>query len=542
MTHSKPGSHSAVATGQDTVLVVDDEPAVRTLYSRALRDAGFATLEAVDGIEAVEIVERHPVSLLLLDSTMPRLDGPGVIRAVRDRPETSTLPIILVTANAGLEDRVQGLAAGADDYLAKPVALDELEARVRAQLRSHAAWAEAFDREAAQRRAMTAALRRVGRDGTAEHVASSLVNELVPALGVDALAIASVRPDGAIVALAAAGAWAERFRPGLLLDSGPARRLLEETAEGPWVITRDPVSDASLPDGSVAAVFSLNGSNGPIGLLGVQLTPGATDRSGLARRLPLFIELADLSAVILGPAVEFDGARLQFRAALETVVASQAFQPHFQPIVSLADGAIVAYEALTRFDDRTPPDRRFAEAVRLGLGCELEAATVGVAIEASRALPSAAGLGLNVSPEFVLSGRLPAILADPGRQIVLEITEHAPIDDYPALQAALALIQPPVLVAVDDAGSGYASLRHIFALRPAFVKLDIGWVREIDRDPARQALVAGVVHFAREVGCQLIGEGIEAEAERTTLLRLGVQLGQGYLLGEPAPVVARQRD
>jgi EAL domain-containing protein (putative c-di-GMP-specific phosphodiesterase class I) len=67
------------------------------------------------------------------------------------------------------------------------------------------------------------------------------------------------------------------------------------------------------------------------------------------------------------------------------------------------------------------------------------------------------------------------------------------------------------------------------------VKLDLSWVRDIDADPARQALVAGLAHFAAETGCALIGEGIETEAERSTLLRLNVPLGQGYLFGRPAP-------
>jgi EAL domain-containing protein (putative c-di-GMP-specific phosphodiesterase class I) len=67
------------------------------------------------------------------------------------------------------------------------------------------------------------------------------------------------------------------------------------------------------------------------------------------------------------------------------------------------------------------------------------------------------------------------------------------------------------------------------------VKLDLSWVRGIEADGARQAMVAGLVHFATEVGCQIIGEGIETEAELATLFRLRVPLGQGYLLGRPLP-------
>jgi len=133
-----------LAVAGDPVLVVDDELAVRRLSVRALRDAGYETLEAADGLAAPELLERTPVALLLLDATMPRLDGAGVIRAVCANERTATLPIILVTAKADLEDRVRGLEAGADDYLAKPVRLVELVARMRAHLRSQAAWTKSI--------------------------------------------------------------------------------------------------------------------------------------------------------------------------------------------------------------------------------------------------------------------------------------------------------------------------------------------------------------------------------------------------------------
>ena len=93
-------------------------------------------------------------------------------------------------------------------------------------------------------------------------------------------------------------------------------------------------------------------------------------------------------------------------------------------------------------------------------------------------------------------------------------------------------------VAVDDAGAGFASLRHIIELRPRYVKLDLQLVRGIDGDPARQAMIAGMVYFARDTGCLLIAEGVQTAAERDTLLRLGVPFGQGFLFGHPAPASA----
>jgi EAL domain-containing protein (putative c-di-GMP-specific phosphodiesterase class I) len=121
---------------------------------------------------------------------------------------------------------------------------------------------------------------------------------------------------------------------------------------------------------------------------------------------------------------------------------------------------------------------------------------------------------------------------------VLELTEHDAVDDYGALRAALRDCEPAVRVSIDDAGAGFASLRHVVMLQPDFVKLDRCWVTGIDHDPTRQAMVAGLSHFARTTGCDLVAEGIELEEERRALSDLDVRFGQGFLLGRPAVVSA----
>ena len=103
----------------------------------------------------------------------------------------------------------------------------------------------------------------------------------------------------------------------------------------------------------------------------------------------------------------------------------------------------------------------------------------------------------------------------------------------------MAALGPNLQTAVDDAGAGFASLRHIVESRPHIVKIDRSLVAGIDTDPARQALLAGLRHFADSQGCSLIAEGIETETELATLVALGVRSGQGYLLGRPAPFPAR---
>src|SRR5207237_8547048 len=112
---------------------------------------------------------------------------------------------------------------------------------------------------------------------------------------------------------------------------------------------------------------------------------------------------------------------------------------------------------------------------------------------------------------------------------------HGRIDGYVELRDAVDRLGPRTRLSVADAGSGFASLRHVLALEPDFVKLDQTWIHDVHRDPARQALLAGLVYFASRTGCRLIAEGVETDDELATLRSLDVELGQGFLLGPPAP-------
>ena len=148
-------------------------------------------------------------------------------------------------------------------------------------------------------------------------------------------------------------------------------------------------------------------------------------------------------------------------------------------------------------------------------------------------------MSLNVSPALAICVTpLLDVVAGADRPVVLEVTEHAEIDDYSRLLGALDHVRSHAMLAVDDAGAGYAGLHHILELRPQYVKLDISLVRNVDSDPARQAMVAGMTRFAESVGCALIAEGIETENELTTLKLLKVEYGQGFFLAKPAPIGA----
>ncbi|MCW2696839.1 MAG: hypothetical protein JWR62_1924 [Modestobacter sp.] len=228
------------------------------------------------------------------------------------------------------------------------------------------------------------------------------------------------------------------------------------------------------------------------------------------------------------------------RARIQQVLDDGGPTMVFQPIVELATGRSVGAEALARFPvqpDRAP-EEWFADAVDVGLGVELELAAIRAAVAQLDALPAGTYLSVNAGPDTVVSPQLHQLLSSaPGNRLVVELTEHIAVADYAALTEALdALRCRGVRLAVDDAGSGFSSLRHILNLKPDIIKLDRALVEAIDTDPARRALAGSLLTFANEIGAQVIAEGIEKLREQTVLRRLGVRYGQGFHLGRPGPM------
>jgi len=233
------------------------------------------------------------------------------------------------------------------------------------------------------------------------------------------------------------------------------------------------------------------------------------------------------------------------RDRIADVVDRSGLEMVFQAIAHLGTGEVIGAEALARFapEPRRPPDVWFAEATAVGLGTPLELAAVRAAVRRLGDLPPSAYLAVNVSPDAAQSRELAEITrALPTRRLVLELTEHTGIADYGELAEALEPMRASgVRLSVDDAGAGFASLRHILNLCPDIIKLDIGLIRGIDADPARRALASALVGFAGEIDAVIVAEGIETELELATLCALGVTYGQGFHLARPGQLPLPER-
>ena len=324
----------------------------------------------------MEILRPTPVDVLVLDIGLPGMSGTDVVRALRQRSDTATLPILLMTGSGTDRSVIEGLEAGADDFLAKPVRLDELVARVRAHLRSRAAWSGIVEDELRVRANVVGALSRMALSSDPESAAEAVVGRARP-------------PHG------------ERVHRGAAADVGrspPAARDLQRCL---GCRTRWPGGGAAT-----SPVPSREGTRRGPGSTG-RIAPGPTmtARSGasawrLISGAPIYFDetlvgvAADRRSRVGGgehlprPPREVDGGgdrlrehpdgrgrlgagrspRDRGRGSAAPARCSQADEFHvvFQPIVDLETRAIVGYEALTRFSDGTPPDIRFADADETG--------------------------------------------------------------------------------------------------------------------------------------------------------------------------------
>jgi len=227
------------------------------------------------------------------------------------------------------------------------------------------------------------------------------------------------------------------------------------------------------------------------------------------------------------------------RRGIEDVLTRRALSVVMQPIIDLKTSQVAGCEALARFPGSPyrPPDVWFAEAERVGLGAELQLLALHAALHQLPDLPAHCYLAVNISPDIAVRAEVLRLLETvEARRVVIELTEHNQVTDYPTLISALDVIRARgTRLAIDDTGAGFAGFAHILKLAPDLLKLDRILTAGVDSDPARQALAGALVNFATATRSKVIAEGIESQAELDTLHCLGVHYGQGYLLGKPGP-------
>lgn len=231
--------------------------------------------------------------------------------------------------------------------------------------------------------------------------------------------------------------------------------------------------------------------------------------------------------------------------ALGSILAQGSLHSLFQPIICLSERRILGYEALSRDPSNSPlhsPVALFSVAGQAGRLSELEMACRESACRRFSEQKLPGKLFLNVSPESLMEtahqpGRTLQLLHDygiPPSQVVIELTEQTPTDDFDLLQTALHHYRNMGFsIALDDLGAGYSSLRLWSELRPDYVKIDRHFIDGIHQDALKREFVGSILQIAKASRAQVIAEGIELPEELAVLTEMGVDLVQGYLLCRP---------
>jgi EAL domain-containing protein (putative c-di-GMP-specific phosphodiesterase class I) len=209
----------------------------------------------------------------------------------------------------------------------------------------------------------------------------------------------------------------------------------------------------------------------------------------------------------------------------------------YQPIFDLRDGQVLGVEALARFDlePHRTPDRWFAEADDVGLGVELDMLAVRRATASMGLIPSGSFLSLNLTPCTLRSPLLlEALSASSPNDLVLEVAEALALQQLPELRASLPLIRTMGIRFAMDAMQWDANdVPNLLSLEPDLVKIEMGLCQNIHLDPTREDDARALVERAVAAGAVPVAVGLQARGEISTMLELGVSMGQGFFLALP---------
>ncbi|HEX6139554.1 MAG TPA: EAL domain-containing protein [Candidatus Limnocylindria bacterium] len=516
----------AVEQTSDSVVITDADGTIRYVNPAFERLSGWSREEAI-GVNP-RILRSGRQTDAFYRAFWRRLTRGSVWRgSLTNRRKDGALYEVQATISPlhGLDGAITGYVGVERDV----TAIRAAESALAAEFRERARVAEA--------------LGRLQPGPTAEATAAEICDELLALPGFDITTVFDFAGSTLAIPLAHGGPEGPQVATGRPIPEARARYLYERASLGPWAEAWRIRPEDGAYGAAMAAIGMRAAAYAPIrngdGLLGL-IAAGTTDpefAQHLIDHLPVVGEFAAAASALLGRWLETEHRAEVARQRIEQVIAAGTFAVVFQPIFDIVSGVPAGYEALTRFDDGSPPERMFADAHAVGLGTALEMACAMSALDEARSLGPDAWVSVNISPSAVQAAiaELGAALRHTRRVVVLELTEHAEVGDYAALRRTLDSLGPNVRLAVDDAGSGFASMRHVVELRPQFLKVDISLVRGVRRDVTRQAMIAGLVRFAQQAQCAVIAEGIERRSDLQMLRQLGVQYGQGFLLGRPRP-------
>lgn len=538
------------------ILIADDEADVQLLLQHYVRPLDCEILTAMDGEEALAIAQSRLPDVVLLDVMMPKRSGWEVCQALKAVQRTSHIAVVLVTGRGDVKDRLTGLQLGADDYLVKPFNKDEVVRRIGALLEKR--------RNAPQPDAEGVR----GSEGMLFDRATGLptvpmVLDRMKEMLIEQGEIGIVYVDiEQFESIEAEYGWA--FFDEFLRCSAEAVGA-EARARFPKAIT-----SANLVGGSSFYIF-FESSGTDLRQESAFDTMANEIRETLIEtmreRFPnmqqgqigFFVGVARIDyrpqirlerQVYQGMQTAADAVRdaeqqrkKQLTRELRDIIRRKRVTTLFQPIVRAREGTVFGYEALTRGPAGSAfrnSDMLFAFAREAKLSWALETVALEQALKKLRSFDlTDRKYLLNLEAEMFEESEfriheMVSFFSEHRGHFVFELTERAAIEDYGVFRGLLDEFRDKgIEVAIDDAGSGYASLEAIAALSPDYLKITKGLVSTLGQERIKQDLVKMLVDLSQKIGAKTLAEGIETVEEYECCRELGIDLMQGYYLAHP---------
>ncbi len=540
------------------VLIADDDDDVVQLLRVYLRPLDCDFVQAKDGEEALAIAQTRLPAVVLLDVVMPKRSGWEVCQALKAVQRTSQIAVVLITGRGDVKDRLTGLQLGADDYLVKPFDRDQVVKRVAALLDHHHEVAAKETETPAPRSAEALLIDRATGLPTVPMVLDRL-KEILIEQGEVGIVYVDIEQFEAIEA---EYGWAffDEFvkRAGEVIGQEARSRFPKA------------VVAANLRGGSSffiffetrgsdirqESAFDMMANDLRLKLIEAMRTRFPTMQQG---QIGFFVGVARVDyrpqirlerQVYQGMQTASDAVRdaeqqrkKQLARELRDIIRRRRVTTMFQPIVDAKDLSIFGYEILTRGPANSSfrnSDMLFSFAREVKLAWGLEAVSLECALRRLRSFDlTKRKFLLNLEAEMFAESEfriheVVSFFSEHRGHFVFELTERAAIEDYIVFRRLLDEFRSKgIEVAIDDAGSGYASLEAIAALAPDYLKVTKGLVSTLAKEPIKQDLVRMLVELAGKINAKTIAEGIETTEEYETCRELGIDLLQGYFLAHP---------
>ncbi len=545
----------------EKILIVDDDEDILLIVQTILASAGYSAMTARNGREGVDTAIELRPDLILLDVMMPELSGWEVCTTLKNAPETRQIPIVMLTVKSEIRDLITGMQVGADDYITKPFTRRKLLSTVRRLLDERGEAPPAYlPSENEEVRFKNLLFDGVTELPTVPIIIDALRDRLLDNRDLGVLFIDVEQYSH----IEETYGW-EVF-DALLRHTGKAlRRML-----GTVFATEDFVA-VNRAGGSDFYVFT-SMEPGEDALARLQRKArqveeslrGALDESfgpRIHKRIGVFV---GYSVIHSNPQMRVE--RLVYRAlrqaigiattkeeerqsnlreVFQDILRKRRIRTVYQPIFDLNTMELHGHEALTRGPLETAfesPELLFQFAGDHDAIWELEQLCIESAAVHYQAGPGG-NLFLNVEADSItaLTTRRETmeLLLRLKQRVVIEVTERSAIRDIPVFREALAALREKGFrIAIDDAGSGYASLQSIAELRPNYLKVANTLVTGLHGDTIKRDVVEMLVNLARRIDAVCVAEGIETPEDLEECRRLGIPYGQGFYLGVPEEIPA----